>query len=106
MKGDNANVFVLLELLRGEGHGSELSHRIWTHSNGEVKVTDSMSRQLRDMHREGLLNMRQVTAKEQGRSGGPPAKVYSLTETGRREATKAWAGMRRLLGNPPDGCGQ
>lgn len=103
MRGDNANVFVLLELLRGEGHGTALSERILTHSNGEVKVTDSLSRQLRDMQRDGLLSAREVSAKAQGRIPGPPAKVYSLTDAGRAEALRAWRGMCRLLGNPPDG---
>ena len=101
MKGDNANIFVLLELLRDEGYGSDLSRRILDHSNGEVKVDDKLSRQLRDMLAEGLLAVREVSAQEQGRPG-PPAKVYSLTRTGRRVAVKAWHGMRRLLGNPPD----
>ena len=94
--------FVLVELLRGEGHGAELSERMFTHSEGQVSTHESMSRQLKRMEVEGLLVSHKEPSANAGGSGRPRT-VYALTPVGREHALRAWAGLRALLGNPPEG---
>jgi len=96
-------IFILAVLESGDAHGYAIAREIDRRCDGDIVLRDgALYPALRALEDDGLI----VGEWQTQESGGPPRKVYRLTETGRTESVRRaalWRGyaknVERILGN-------